>query len=550
MYKLNGSVEVNMENQVTKVMNHLDKNKLEPDELFLSLGNPKIKAEVTQFKKPRYFKEDIMKQITRFKSKTGVLPEWVRIDVVTRREKILYDDLKTEMESIRRNYIPFGISIDNTATMTFLPEEINANAFLKPTGEKSFVELSESNINAYLKRTKKSKRAFRHRLFYGKTVEKFTTTGFFIEGEEVFQLEGEGMDRGLRRVKNIHEELDRLITTSTEFLASEIKDNGKFVYGYFSHFDREINFYNNLRHASSTYAMIEGLKYLDRSVAVARKPINYLIKNKLIKSDDDTYFVFDDTNDMNEIKLGQNAAFILALTEYLTVEDAKQYLTVAQKLANGILHMIDFDKLETTHVLHYPSLAVKQKYRIIYYDGEAALALLRLYQIDGDEKWLNAVKKLFEMFIEKDYWKHHDHWLGYCTNELVKVSPDAKYIEFGLKNASGHLEFIYNRETTFPTFLELLMSTYYLVGTAKDNGFDDLIDINIDVERLEEVIHRRADYERIGYFYPEVAMFFKNPERILGSFFIKHHGYRVRIDDVEHYVSGLVHYQKVFKDKK
>ena len=539
-----------MENQVKKVIDLINNNIPESNELFLSLGNPKIKAEVTQFKKPRYFQNDIMKQIQRFKSKTGELPEWVRIDAVTGREKILYDDLKLEMESIRRNYIPFGMSLDGSSTMTFLPEEINANAFLKPTGEKSFIELSESNINAYLKRTRKSKRAFRHRMFYGKTVEKFTTAGFFIDDDVVFELVGEGMDRGLRKVKNIHDELDQLITTSTEFLASEIKDNGKFIYGYFSHFDREINFYNNLRHASSTYAMIEGLKYLNRSVTVARKPINYLIKNKLIKRDDDTYFVYDDTNDMNEIKLGQNAAFILALTEYLTVEDAKQYLTVAQKLANGILYMIDFDKLETTHVLHYPSLALKQKYRIIYYDGEAALALLRLYQIDGNEKWLNAVKKLFEMFIKKDYWKHHDHWLGYCTNELVKVSPEAKYIEFGLKNTSGHLEFIYNRETTFPTFLELLMSTYYLVETAREQGFNDVVDKNIDVDRLVETIHRRADYERIGYFYPEVAMFFKNPERILGSFFIKHHGYRVRIDDVEHYISGLVHYQKAFKGKK
>src|SRR5699024_8075319 len=106
---------------------------------------------------------------------------------------------------------------------------------------------------------------------------------------------------GLRKVKNLNKELDKLITTSTEFLASEIKDNGKFIYGYFSHFDREINFYNNLRHASSTYAMIEGLKYLNRSVTVARKPINYLIQNKLIKRNDETYFVYDDTNDMNEI---------------------------------------------------------------------------------------------------------------------------------------------------------------------------------------------------------------------------------------------------------
>lgn len=538
-----------MENQVSEVLTRIKKLGHEPDELVLSLGEPKIKAKTFLLKKPKYFKEDILKQVLKFKSDTGHMPEWVRIDAITSREELQYEDLITEMTSIRRNYIPFGIRLDKTAMMTFLPEEINANAFMKPTGEGSNIELSENNVNAYLKRHKKAKRPFLHRNYVGKTVEKFHTQGFLIDGDEVVELVGEGMDRGLRKVKNLNKELDKLITTSTEFLASEIKDNGKFIYGYFSHFDREINFYNNLRHASSTYAMIEGLKYLNRSVTVARKPINYLIQNKLIKRNDETYFVYDDTNDMNEIKLGQNAAFILALTEYLTMEDAPTYLRVAQRLANGILDMIDFEKGETTHVLHYPSLNVKQRYRIIYYDGEAALALLRLYQIDGDEKWLDAVKKLFEIFIEKDYWKHHDHWLGYCTNELVKVAPEEKYIEFGLKNTSGHLDFIHNRETTFPTFLELLMSTYYLVNTAREHGFDEVVKENIDEEKLMNAIHRRADYERIGYFYPELAMFFKNPERILGSFFIKHHGFRVRIDDIEHYLSGLVHYQYVFKKK-
>ena len=157
--------------------------------------------------------------------------------------------------------------------------------------------------------------------------------------------------------------------------------------------------------------------------------------------------------------------------------------------------------------------------------------------------------KIVRSFYKKEYWQYHDHWLGYCTNELVQIAPKEEYFEFGIKNVNNYLDYIEQRETTFPTFLEMLMATYKLIQKAKETGFDYVVNNLVDEQRLVDVIHTRADYQRTGFFYPEVAMYFKKPSRVLGSFFIKHHGYRVRIDDIEHYVSGYVQFRKIFKNK-
>ena len=60
------------------------------------------------------------------------------------------------------------------------------------------------------------------------------------------------------------------------------------------------------------------------------KAIDYVISNQLLEVEDKAY-VYDDTEDTNEIKLGQNLSFIFAVCEYLKYENNPKYLEAAQK---------------------------------------------------------------------------------------------------------------------------------------------------------------------------------------------------------------------------
>lgn len=513
--------------------------------IFLSASNMKSRAHVVHstgntFEASWKGAENRLRKLL-FQKK--VKPEWVKADLVTSIQTYTYESFLSYVKQIKRNYFREGIALDKMFNVAFLEQEVNANVFLHGLKEKK-PKLALKNINFYRK-TYQNER-FPIKGDHIQEIHTFTTKSFSTDGQEVYELESGKLSNGCRTVNTIDAPfIETIIDQSSTFLAGEVLESGQFRYGYFPAFDREIQTYNILRHSSTTYSMVEAYEVTrnpELKKAIERA-IHFLITDAIKHLEVEGVrkaFVIERSLD-NEIKLGANAAAILALAKYTKVLKDDQYLTLMEELARGIEYFQQEDG-SFVHVLNYPDLSVKDEYRTIYYDGEAAFGLMRLYDITHDEQWIQIVIRAFDHFIAAEHWKHGDHWLSYCSNELFKYRPERKYAAFNLKNANRMLDFSLTRETAFPTLLELLMASHNMIVQMKSKQIHlDLLE-SFDEVKLQKAIRHRVKHQLYSYFWPEMAMYFKAPEKIMNSFYIRHHSYRVRIDDVEHNISGYCSY--------
>ncbi|MGK6319259.1 Mur ligase family protein [Sphingomonas sp. DT-204] len=476
---------------------------------------------------------------------------WLRVDWVNAAERMSWKELRARLARSKRNYFRLGIALDLGFDHAFLETELNANAMLYGGPTVPTAVVNEKNFALYA--------AERHGLdvvdFGDETpVWLFSTKGLFIGDDlELHRLDGVGRDAGRRSIAQLDpDRLLGLIRAGSGYLASQVQEDGRFHYGWHPCFDRPIPSYNSLRHASSLYAMLEAWEVTrdPALLAAIERALAYLtgelIQPAVLPGGERAAFLVDPGS---EIKLGGNAVCLLALVKYSELMATDRYRPLLDRLALGILHMQDAASGGFVHVLHHPSLEVKQRFRIIYYEGEAAFGLMRLFGLTGDSRWLEAVERAFGHFIRSGHWKAHDHWLSYCANELTRHRPREAYFRFGLANVVDHLDFVLNRITTFPTLLELMMAAERMVSRLRAEAANRHLLDGFDLPKFYRALHFRAHYLLNGHFWPELAMFFADPAKIVGSFFIRHHAFRIRIDDVEHYLSGLIAYRRYLVER-
>lgn len=479
------------------------------------------------------------------------LAELLKFDIAYNiQQETWYEIEQTLKNQFHNNHYRKGISFDENFKISFLEQELYGKAIIRGLSYDTPNFFDQNNLNiAIIKKYQDNNVALKINEI--QHIWTFDTHAVFYENGQLIPLQTCFTENGVRYLtESKQQHLTKMIKGNAEFLSQQIQRNGQFIYGFFPAYDREIRSYNTVRHCTTTYALIEALA-LDLQPNVVSKiqsAIDYALTNFYVEKEDDLAYMLDgaDLNQLDEIKLGANAAAILMLTKYQIMVGDKSYLKYAKALANGILSMID-KQGETTHVLSFPSYEIKEKFRIIYYDGEAALALLRLYQLDSDPRLLETVQLMFKQFIEKKYERYHDHWLSYCTNELTKICPEEKYFQFGINNYLRHMIFIRNRKTAYATLLEMMMAAYQMVCRVRNLGLHELF-VKSQFEDLKKLIEFRTEFQRTGFFYPEVAMYMAYPDKILNAFYVRHDRFRIRIDDQEHNLSGYVAYVQHYQD--
>jgi len=517
--------------------------------LFLSYGPKDQRCSVWHSEKTNL--EQAKKQLLDFINEQfaqSPLDDYIKIDVAYNLTKQAWKEVEQQVHhQFHNNHYRKGIGFDKYCSVAFLEQEIYGKAIIRGLSYDKPNFFDETNLNYAVKQKYNAPKP-QIKLQELQDIWTFDTYAAFYENEEFINL-ASGYDvNGIRGISsNKKQHFQHLIEQNSAFLHDQIQENGKFIYGYFSAYNRDIRIYNTVRHCTSVYALLETFEVQSKPEYWPKihAAIHYALTNFYKEKDSETAFMIDGKEGEFEIKLGANAAAILMLTKYQEITQKNDYQKYAEKLANGILKLIDSNG-STTHVLNYPDYDLKEKFRIIYYDGEAALALLRLYQINQDLKLLETVKLMFECFIEKRYEKYHDHWLSYCTNELTKICPEDKYFIFGLNNYLKHFIFIKNRKTTYATLLEMLMAAYKMVNRLKEQGRTALFE-QAYMSELQKLIEFRADFQTTGFFYPEMAMYMARPDKILHAFYIRHDRFRVRIDDQEHNLSGYIAYVKDYK---
>jgi len=514
-----------------------------PRTVFISISNAKSTATVIRGA-GNGMAEAIKKALVQVQAlaRTGFQPEWIKFDIV--QELFSQNNVSpTKLLPPKFEHSLYGLAFDRASGLAFLPEELVARTLVDSKQKLRFKNI-ESYLNKSSKPTEHVQRLESERQL---TTYRFSLKSFFSDGKELIPLY-----RGHRISRHPSKgDLLSAAVSAGQYLAQNVGSDGRFVYIYWPKTNRISDEYNILRHAGTTYSMLE-LYEVARDPLIlkeAERALDYLVRTArpFGEGSDDILCIVEE----GETKLGGNALAAIALAKYMEVTGSREHLALLIALGKWILSVQDESGRFTVHKQSYSDGRVFS-FRSEYYPGEALLALNRIYTMDKKEAWLDAAERGAQYLINvRDgglplEQLAHDHWLLYALNELYRHRPKPLYLNHAFRIAEAIVQ-SQNRNPVYPDWLGSYYKPPRSTPTAtRSEGLYAAYLLARDfasperAQAILEAISLGLAFQLQTQFRSESVMYLENPQRCLGGFHRSLTNYEIRIDYVQHNISSLL----------
>jgi hypothetical protein len=238
------------------------------------------------------------------------------------------------------------------------------------------------------------------------------------------------------------------------YLVEHLGRDGRYVYEVELASGGSKGGYSIPRHAGTTYFLAEALRisgedWLREPVQRAFAHLQELIDASGCKGtlpDGEAYACVADKG-AKTADLGSAALAVVALVEYQRATGEQTYEPMARALAAWILSM----QHETGRFMHYFDLASRTPDRdkhVLYYTGEGALAMARMFEITGEPRYATSAERALDWLVDwYDFFAggfvyFEEHWTCIAAEAAFAATKKRKYLEF----CNGYAAFLRDQQ--------------------------------------------------------------------------------------------------------
>lgn len=529
--------------------------------IFLTIGDKKKQAYVVtgKGKNLRSAINDAVQKYFKYRPKNHK-PKQLKVDFLHSYELINKDKgFNFKKDKLRYDRGGEGLAFGKDFHTVFLPSEVASFGIIRKQKlhvKNSFRALHKHLPTSFSPYTKPIDERSET------TAYKIRTKTYYIDENNFFELY-----RNHRIFKKLTKKdiLEAIELTKDNYFKHVVNKKGKFIYSYLPFENKREKRYNILRHAGTIYSMLEVYELMpdEKLLKEAKRAFKFLIRRikPFIINGEEVKVVVE----RDSMKVGGNALAIVALAKYTQVTGDTQYVTLMQELASWLK---ENQNQNGEFIVHKQQYSTGEHFDFVshYYPGEAILALVRLYQIDKNETWLDVAENAAHYLInirDKDDTLEtiaHDHWLLYGLNELYRERKKQLYLDhsFFISEAimktqiteetasreeliGGYVPRSGNEPNSTPVACrsEGLSASYKL---AKDFGYHEL------AEKMKHAIKEGVKFQLQMQLRPESVMHYANKKLVTGAVQGGLKSLGLRIDFTQHNISSFVALYNILKN--